>query len=220
MVSREGSRHTVHWKLATLRDQHGDPAAFVATGIDVTERKRFETELKHLAEHDALTGLFNRRRFERELQHHLTHIARYGPVGALLVFDVDGFKAVNDTLGHAAGDELIVATARAIDGELRSGDSFARLGGDEFAVLLPEADREQAEAAAARLLETARALAIRTAGGGRGGIEISLGATVFAEHEYRHPEEPLIAADAAMYEAKRGGGGRFRVAPAEAAAER
>ena len=216
MVSRDGEHHTVHWTLATLRDQHGDPAAFVATGIDVTDRKRVEGELKQLAERDSLTGLLNRRRFEQALREHLTHIARYGRTGALLVLDVDGFKEVNDTLGHARGDELIVAIARGLDGELRAGDSVARLGGDEFAVLLPEADREQAETTAARLIEVARSIRIEGLSRGERGVAISLGTTVFAEHEYLDPEESLIAADAAMYEAKRGGGSRFHVAPAVA----
>ncbi len=177
---------------------------------DVTERKRFERELKHLAEHDTLSGLLNRRRFELELQRHLTHIARYGRTGALLLLDVDRFKAVNDTLGHARGDELIVAVARLLDENLRGSDRAARLGGDEFAVLLPEADREEAETVAARLVAAVRERQLMPTGEPPRPVSISLGVAAFAGTDHLTPEAPLAEADLAMYEAKAAGGDGFR----------
>lgn len=177
---------------------------------DVTERKRFERELKHLAEHDALSGLLNRRRFERELQQHLTRIARYGRTGALLLLDVDGFKAVNDTLGHARGDELIVAVARLLDEHLRASDRAARLGGDEFAVLLPEANRAEAELVAEKLVLAVRAKRLMPTGEPPTPVSISVGVVAFAEGEQLSPDQPLAEADLAMYEAKAGGGDGFR----------
>src|SRR5262249_36019941 len=103
---------------------------------DITERRRFEDRLRHLADHDPLTGLLNRRSFEREVERPLAHCRRYGANGALIVLDLDHFKYVNDSYGHSAGDELIVAVADALRMRLRETDVVARLGGDEFAALL------------------------------------------------------------------------------------
>ena len=117
---------------------------------DVTERRRYETELRYLADHDPLTGLLNRRAFTRELEAHLEHVRRYGPAGAALVLDLDHFKNINDTLGHGTGDELIVSLAEALRARLGDRVAIARLGGDELAMLLPDGDVEQAAAGRAR----------------------------------------------------------------------
>ncbi|MGN6189508.1 MAG: GGDEF domain-containing protein, partial [Conexibacter sp.] len=87
------------------------------------------SELRHLADHDALTGLPNRRRFEQELARHLAHMRRYGPEGAALVLDLDCFKPVNDTFGHAAGDRLLARVACVLHERLRASDVVARIGG-------------------------------------------------------------------------------------------
>jgi diguanylate cyclase (GGDEF)-like protein/PAS domain S-box-containing protein len=113
---------------------------------DVTERKGLEAELAALAEEDPLTGLANRRRFERELDHRCTYAARYGFGGCLLLLDLDGFKPVNDALGHAAGDAVLVAVAEVLRERLRKSDVLARLGGDEFAVVLTRAGETEARA--------------------------------------------------------------------------
>ncbi len=126
--------------------------------IDVTERKRVEAQLQHMADHDPLTGLLNRRRFEQELARHVAHAQRYGAEGAALLLDVDYFKTVNDTYGHGAGDRLIAQVADALRDRLRTTDVIARLGGDEFAILLPKANREGAMMLARSLVETVRTL--------------------------------------------------------------
>ena len=95
----------------TLLRGHGHSPQLLCQFQDVTERKRFETQLQFMADHDPLTGLWNRRRFEAELDRHVEAVKRYGPDGALLILDVDDFKAVNDTLGHNIGDQLIVSIA-------------------------------------------------------------------------------------------------------------
>ena len=106
---------------------------------DISERKRFEAQLVHVANHDPLTGLFNRRRFDEELDRQLAEAQRYGVRGALLFLDLDQFKDVNDSRGHRAGDDLLTSLALLLRQRLRDTDVVARLGGDEFAVLLPHA---------------------------------------------------------------------------------
>jgi diguanylate cyclase (GGDEF)-like protein len=161
------------------------------------------SELRHLADHDALTGLLNRRRFEQELARHLAHVRRYGPEGAVLVLDLDGFKPVNDRFGHAAGDRLLARVAGVLRERLRATDVVARLGGDEFAILLPRADRSGAAAAAHSLVETVRAEAVPDHASG---VTISVGIIAFDARAPVVPEGVLAAADIAMYDAKAAGG--------------
>jgi diguanylate cyclase (GGDEF)-like protein len=161
------------------------------------------SELRHLADHDALTGLPNRRRFEQELARHLAHVRRYGPEGAALVLDLDCFKPVNDTFGHAAGDRLLARVACVLRERLRATDVLARLGGDEFAILLPRVDAAGAGAVARSLVETVRAEALTV---DACGVTISVGVIAFDERAPAVPESVLAAADIAMYDAKAAGG--------------
>ncbi len=212
-VEYESHRDDTVFEVEVLPyEQDGEIRGALTVSRDITQRKRFERELQHLAEHDPLTGLLNRRRFEAELQRHLAHIARYGDAGALIMLDADRFKEVNDTLGHARGDELLVLIARAVDERLRALDSAARLGGDEFAILLPEANREQAKAAAQRLVAAVRARRIEVPGESRP-VTLSAGVMTFAESGELSPGEALIEADLAMYEAKAAGGDCVRFRP-------
>lgn len=117
---------------------------FVVSLLDITERKRIEKQLKYLSFHDTLTGLYNRAFFEEEMRR--LGDGRHLPVG-IIVCDVDGLKLVNDTLGHDAGDELLVAASNVIRKCFRESDIVARIGGDEFAVILPKCDRNVVERA-------------------------------------------------------------------------
>ncbi len=123
---------------------------------DVTERRRLESALEHRAFHDPLTELPNRALFRDRVQHAIEAAPRAGGKVSVLMLDLDGFKTVNDTLGHAAGDELLDLAARRLETRLRSGDTIARMGGDEFAVLLEKAAPGESSTLADRLLETLR----------------------------------------------------------------
>jgi diguanylate cyclase (GGDEF)-like protein/PAS domain S-box-containing protein len=176
---------------------------------DVSERKRFEEQLLDLANLDPLTGLFNRRRFNEEIELQLSASRRYGVQGALLFLDLDQFKDVNDSRGHRAGDELLVALARLLRERLRDADIVARLGGDEFAVLLPHTNPIQASTVAQALLEAIRSHTFAV-GGGPLGITASVGVALFPE-QASTASELLSCADLAMYEAKEAGRNRVSV---------
>jgi len=192
-----------------VRDAAGGARHFLTQAQDVTERRRYESELRFMADHDALTGLLNGRAFERELDRHVGHIARYGPRGATVLLDIDRFKNVNDTLGHGAGDHLIGKVADALRERLRGDAVIARLGGDEFAILLPDGGREEAEAVAGDILDAIRAVRISTPSGRLRAVSASIGVALFGD-DRQTGEDVLVSADLAMYEAKEAG--RDRVA--------
>ena len=145
-----GSAVWVMINSTLVRDAEGVPLHFLSQMQDITESRRHEAELRHMADHDPLTGFRHRRSFERELERHVSYVERYGPKGAAIVLDLDHFKTINDTLGHSAGDELIVRVAHSLRSRLRESDVLARLGGDEFAILLPEASPDEADGARRR----------------------------------------------------------------------
>jgi diguanylate cyclase (GGDEF)-like protein/PAS domain S-box-containing protein len=182
---------------------------FLAQVLDITDQHRFEQQLRHLADHDPLTGLENRRAFGRAVDAHHAEVKRYGPGGALIVLDVDHFKAVNDTLGHHAGDELIMDIAGILRSEVRESDRIARLGGDEFAVLLPHADAEQAGTVAGKLVDAVREHG-RDLGGRAGATTISAGVALF-DGSRDTGDQILVDADLAMYDAKEAGRDGFAV---------
>ena len=190
-----------------LHGENGGEDLILTNVVDVSERYRYERQLAFLAEHDPLTGLANRRRFDQELARHVDDCHRYGPRGAVLMLDLDHFKQVNDTLGHAIGDELLVDVARVLLQRMRSTDLVARLGGDEFAVLLPHADQKSAELVAGSLVET---LAEEVSGleDTRSGVTASIGGVII-EETHLSASDVLSAADAAMYVAKHSGRSRY-----------
>jgi diguanylate cyclase (GGDEF)-like protein/PAS domain S-box-containing protein len=192
----------VHSRMITYR---GRPAKLTLV-VDVTERTSLESELRHQAFHDALTGLANRALFLDRVEHAM---ARRGGDGALLLLDLDGFKTVNDSLGHVAGDELLVAVGARLSDTVRPGDTIARLGGDEFAILLEGApDGGAGQAACERVLE-----AMRTpfqVGDRSVSVGASIGMTLTAG-EPRGADAVLREADIAMYVAKAQGKGTYQL---------
>lgn len=191
-----------------LRDGNGALQGLLVTVIDVSERARHEAELAHLADHDPLTGLANRRLFDAELTAHLDRCRLGAPTGALLVLDLDNFKQVNDTLGHGAGDHLIVSVAAVLRARMRAVDVVARLGGDEFAVLLPSADRKDAETVAQDLVELVRDQVRILEGTAPRTITTSIGVVLVQDAEIT-ASELMSAADMTMYDAKDAGRDRY-----------
>ena len=183
----------------------------LVTSALAAERRRVEERLRLLADHDPVTGVFTRRRFTEELERWIAHSRRYGGQGALLIVDVDRFKAINDAFGHEIGDRALARVAALMRDRLRSTDLVGRLGGDEFAVLLPRADREQAAMLAAELLEKVRAEATVIGQGRSIPITVSIGIGHFGVGLCLDPLQVVRNADLAMYRAKDVGRDRIQV---------
>ena len=198
-------RAAVHMSL--LEQAPGSNASVLVHAVDVTEQRLAERRMKHLADHDPLTGLLNRRGFSAALQGQVAHTRRYGAAGALLILDLDGFKAVNDAHGHEAGDRLLVDVSAELRECLRETDVVARLGGDEFAIILPREALDEATIVADKITTQIRE---RRLGGPHHPVTASVGVAPFgASHE--SGEEVLRDADLAMYSAKGAGRDRWAV---------
>jgi len=203
--TRDGDLRLIDWSTTALTGPDGEVTYMVGTGIDVTDARQGEAEraaaearLRHMAEHDALTGLFNRRRLEQELDRHIAHGRRYGMDGALLLLDLDDFKRVNDEFGHRAGDRVLTAVAVVLNHRLRESDIVARFGGDEFAVLMPVGGLAEATDLA-ELLGAAIRSDVPTPAGP---LSASVGIALF--RDLSTADEVLSRADDAMYAQKRG----------------
>ena len=168
-----------------------------------TEVGRLKERLKSaedLADRDALTPLLNRRGFLRELSRVRTFAQRYGSPASLVYFDLDGFKAINDRYGHAAGDAALLAVADRLLANVRESDVVGRMGGDEFAIVLVQTDQATAQAKAATLAEAMEREPISF---GEGSVSIRLSYGVREIVANTEPEILIAEADAAMFTAKR-----------------
>jgi diguanylate cyclase (GGDEF)-like protein/PAS domain S-box-containing protein len=198
----DGQLGWVQLNVSLIPGEHGLGRAGVVQVQDVTERKSSEDQLRHLADHDSLTGLLTRRRFREELDTQIALKRRYGGEGALLLLDVDRLKAINDTHGHAVGDEVLRRVGETLAKRVRSTDVVGRLAGDEFAILLPNASAAEADALAAALVER---LSEQHIGGW--GVSVSIGVAAFGDGQAELDAEAILAvADGAMYRAKGRGG--------------
>jgi diguanylate cyclase (GGDEF)-like protein/PAS domain S-box-containing protein len=182
------------------------------TWHDIHERKLLEVQLKHQAFHDPLTSLANRALFHSRLDHALARSERTGATTSVLFIDLDGFKAVNDSLGHDAGDNVLRTLANAIMSVLRPGDTLARLGGDEFALLLESTVPSDATEIAEQILVVVRERMVVGAEG-HSDVEVALSASigVASSGATTAGSELLRNADLAMYAAKRSGKNCLRV---------
>jgi diguanylate cyclase (GGDEF)-like protein/PAS domain S-box-containing protein len=208
-VRKDGSVITVSLTVSPVTDANGRIVSTAIIARDTTERVRYEERLRDMADHDQLTGLFNRRRFDEQLKRELAMAGRYAAHSAVLSIDIDNFKGINDSAGHAAGDAVLVQVARVLANRFRSTDVVARLGGDEFAVLLSAVGADQARAAAEDLLTEIRS-SPASYGGRPFRISASIGVTAF-ESDDATAGEVLVNADLAMYAAKTAGRDRVVV---------
>lgn len=158
----------------------------------------------NIATRDGLTGLYDNTTFKHRLKEELERMVRYGRDLALVMFDIDHFKNINDTYGHAEGDAVIKHIADILRGQVRRMDTPARYGGEEFAVILPEVNLEAATIFAERLRQKVEAECFA----GNDPVTISLGIAAANPHHEPHVEEFIKQADGALYEAKRGGRNR------------
>ncbi len=195
LIARDGTEIPIDNSVAPIRDDKGNFTGVVLVFHDITERKQAEEKLRYMSIHDTLTGLYNRTYFEEEMAR-LEH-GRQFPMSVVMA-DVDGLKATNDSQGHVAGDELLRRAAVVLRAVFRSEDVVARVGGDEFAVLLPGADATTVEKVLVRLRNSL--LAHNTAHSGLPPLGFSLGAATVEKSGSL--AEALKQADKRMYQEK------------------
>lgn len=210
IIRKSGKKVPILLSAALLGEKvpnsHTKSIIFVAQ--DITMRKEYEEKIKHLASHDPLTNLPNRRFFNEHLGQAIAQAGRYGHQVAIMFIDLDKFKPVNDTLGHDAGDELLVKTAGRLLERVRKSDTVARLGGDEFAVILPEIkNREEVEFVSIKILEAL--ITPFTVVGNKVEISGTIGVAVYPD-DGSSWEEVLKHADTAMYFSKKARRGSYR----------
>ena len=218
---KNGEAYPVWLSITAVKGSDGSVTHYVGTSTDITLRKTAEDEIRNLAFYDHLTKLPNRRLMLDRLGQALTSSARHGRHGALMLIDLDNFKILNDTLGHAVGDQLLVEAASRLQSSIRGGDTVARLGGDEFVVILEDlAEGEQAavqaESVATKIqaeLDQPYQLDVALNGDEPSvrshHCSSSAGITLFLGHAFS-VDELMKRADAAMYQAKAAGRNTLR----------
>lgn len=202
-----GQARRYEYELAPVLDEKGRCEAIVCICRDITERAGAEDESRHNAHHDYLTGLANRRLFMDRLDQEFKHAKRRNLPLALLFLDLDGFKEINDSLGHEAGDRLLIDVAERLTACVREDDSVARLGGDEFTVILSGATQRRDVELVAQSIINKLAMPFHIAEQ-TVHVSASIGAALSPEHA-SSPESLLKAADEAMFKAKKSATNRF-----------
>ncbi|MBP2293916.1 GGDEF domain-containing protein [Azospirillum rugosum] len=213
ILAVDGRRTSAQVSMSPL-PWDGLPVIYVLIN-DVTALKESEERLRQLSITDPLTGVFNRRHFFDVAEQELARARRYGRAISLLALDIDHFKRINDTHGHAVGDEALRLFADACRGILRSNDLLGRMGGEEFAILLPETDMAGARMVAERIRSRTAELAVAS-GTGDVSITVSIGVSSCRSGE-RSVDAMLSCADEALYLAKAAGRNRV-IAAADALA--
>lgn len=213
---KSGERYSQLLNISVVCDESGRVTNHIALFSDISDIEEYERDLRRIAHHDLLSGLPNRRLLLDRLQQALAQARRNQRLMAVCYLDLDGFKGVNDLFGHDAGDDLLVETARRLEGSVRAGDTVARLGGDEFVLLLLGlSDLGECERVLQRVLVNIAA-PVRL-GTNEARVTASIGVALFAPTQTSDAdaEELLRRADGAMYAAKRAGRNRYRIAGAQ-----
>jgi diguanylate cyclase (GGDEF)-like protein/PAS domain S-box-containing protein len=195
---------------SSCRNLLDDPQirGFVVNSRDISERKNLEQQLEHRALHDPMTGLANRALLLDRLEHAAARTARSGSRYAVLFVDLDDFKPINDTLGHAVGDAVLTTIAQRLTRAVRSADTVARIGGDEFAILLEDGRTDADAAKAAGRILAAMSRPIHASGAE---VEVTASIGIAYDEGGADPTHVLRNADIAMYLAKRAGKDRFEI---------
>lgn len=200
-----------------VRDREGRFIGHLWVYEDITHERQTAEQLVYLAERDALTGLYNRHRFQQELARAMLETDRHQSRCAVMFFDLDEFKAINDSYGHRAGDALLIRVAGEIGALVRRNEVLARLGGDEFAILVPGAEGNEAEALADRVVRAVGQIPFRFEGQNLR-VTTSLGIAYYPGHAI-DTDDLVARADIAMYQAKASGKNTWRVYRADAGAD-
>jgi diguanylate cyclase (GGDEF)-like protein/PAS domain S-box-containing protein len=204
---KDGTVYPEWLSISELRDPGGVVMNYVAIATDITQRKEDEERIRLLADFDPLTGLPNRRLLKDRLDTALRHAQRRGEPLALVFLDLDRFKNVNDSLGHHAGDELLIQVAQRLKSVLREQDTVCRLGGDEFVLLCPDTDAAGAANLATKLLEST--VQRHQIGQQQLAITFSIGLALYPTDGDTY-DALAMSADAAMYRAKQAGRNGYR----------
>ena len=201
-LRKDGAVFPIELEVSALH--LGGRRLFISAMRDITERKAMLDNLRHVADHDALTGLYNRRYFYAELERFLARAHRgKAPACALMFIDLDKFKYINDTFGHAAGDRVLIDVAAIFNARARKTDVLARLGGDEFAVLLYDAGGELAERVGESFRQQIQNYRLQ-----QGSVSVDVGCSIgiaMLDQQSGSLEDVLAQADHACYQAKRAG---------------
>lgn len=208
-VRKDGSRFPVHLTVSSLLDEEGENAGYLGIAYDITDRKRADEYIRHIAHHDTLTGLPNRVLMYDRLDVAIARANRFGTKVGVLLIDLDHFKRVNDTLGHHVGDQFLVNVTQIIQRCLRATDTLARMGGDEFVVLMPDITSETEASDTARQIVAALTGPVHF-GKHLAGVTTSIGLVLYPDHGL-DGNTLLMHADMAMYEAKRCGRSQYQV---------
>lgn len=209
MPCRNGSAFPSLVTIAAVRNADGDTKHYVALIADISSFKENEDKLRKIAHYDSLTGLPNRALMTERLSHAVSQARRRNDVLAVVFLDLDGFKEVNDTQGHAAGDELLTILAKRMKDALRECDTVARFGGDEFVLLLPDLpSREDCEPILDRLIEALAAPAVLSSTLTQ--VSASIGVSFYSQSVDVDGDTLVREADMAMYQAKESGKNRYR----------
>ncbi|WP_395175218.1 EAL domain-containing protein [Roseibium alexandrii] len=206
---KDGDVFAERLTISAIEDESGNTTNYIGLFVDITKMKAHERQLEHLARYDRLTGLPNRVLLADNMQQAMARARRHGHTLAIAFIDLDGFKAVNDTYGHAAGDELLVSVAHRLTKVLRTEDTLARIGGDEFVAIITDLPDEKSCVSTLNRILDAASKEFKL-GAATASVSASIGVTFYPQTEDIDGDQLERQADQAMYEAKISGRNQYK----------